>query len=149
MTLDTRLKDRLRRLCFQYLLDAVPALEARFSYGLELKNTRFIRGFLAKRFSKFGRCLVSSMICGGKVARLERFELPTLRFEAWYSIQLSYRRVPRNLAHPGLLVKVLMGLRRKKIGFSFFFDSRRLAFLVFYLPRFYDVPQLPSFRFPV
>ena len=28
----------------------------------------------------------------GKMARLERFELPTNWFEASYSIQLSYRR---------------------------------------------------------
>src|SRR3569833_2075610 len=29
----------------------------------------------------------------GKMARPERFELPTTKFVAWYSIQLSYGRV--------------------------------------------------------
>jgi hypothetical protein len=31
-------------------------------------------------------------ICG-KMARPERFELPTTKFVAWYSIQLSYGRM--------------------------------------------------------
>ena len=32
------------------------------------------------------------------MARPERFELPTTKFVAWYSIQLSYGRVSRTLS---------------------------------------------------
>lgn len=31
------------------------------------------------------------------MARPERFELPTTKFVAWYSIQLSYGRAERNI----------------------------------------------------
>ena len=35
----------------------------------------------------------------GKLARPERFELPTTKFVAWYSIQLSYGRVEPIILH--------------------------------------------------
>ena len=33
------------------------------------------------------------------MARSERFELPTPRFEVWCSIQLSYERLPQGNRH--------------------------------------------------
>ena len=39
------------------------------------------------------------------MARLERFELPTARFVAEYSIQLSYRRIILKARFYGYLVK--------------------------------------------
>ena len=41
-----------------------------------------------------------------QLARPERFELPTPRFEAWCSIQLSYGRRTRSLGSLGEKVKV-------------------------------------------
>ena len=42
------------------------------------------------------------------MARPERFELPTTKFVAWYSIQLSYgREEPRIVQHFPVLVKTM------------------------------------------
>ena len=46
----------------------------------------------------------------GVVARPERFELPTPRFEAWCSIQLSYGRRTRSLGSLAAKVKALSAL---------------------------------------
>ena len=45
-----------------------------------------------------------------QLARPERFELPTPRFEAWCSIQLSYGRRTRSLGSQGTKVKALSAL---------------------------------------
>ena len=43
------------------------------------------------------------------LARPERFELPTTKFVAWYSIQLSYGRVYSVLSPPSV-VRFLFGI---------------------------------------
>ena len=61
-----------------------------------------------------------------KVARPERFELPTTAFEAQYSIQLSYgradktfdRRVGRSLITPPPLRKFLFFLNPDRTGLT-------------------------------
>ena len=45
-----------------------------------------------------------------QLARPERFELPTPRFEAWCSIQLSYGRRTRSLGSLAAKVKALSAL---------------------------------------
>ena len=45
-----------------------------------------------------------------QLARPERFELPTPRFEAWCSIQLSYGRRTRSLGSLAAKVKTLSAL---------------------------------------
>ena len=45
-----------------------------------------------------------------QLARPERFELPTPRFEAWCSIQLSYGRRTRSLGSLAAKVKALCAL---------------------------------------
>ena len=58
----------------------------------------------------YGSGMAWIKLTGGELARPERFELPTPRFEAWCSIQLSYGRRTRSLGSPGTKVKALSTL---------------------------------------
>ena len=53
----------------------------------------------------YGSGMAWIKLIGGELARPERFELPTPRFEAWCSIQLSYGRRTRSLGSLGEKVK--------------------------------------------
>ena len=52
------------------------------------------------------------------MARPERFELPTTKFVAWYSIQLSYGRIVRNVFHafPGAMFGIFKSPARPSMA---------------------------------